>query len=437
MRICPICTQSQILDGAIHFDYDGLRFELNQCLSCQHLFYVNAVEFNFREDFIHNRSIRGHIEKNADVEQKMMLLFNLLVANPHWKQGVDIGCGIGIVMDFAFTMRQCQMIGFEPSPYYSEEGRNVLNLHVISDYFDSKYLDGRPVDFITCFQLLQLVPDPLAFLKEVKKILNPGGLLVLSTPDNEELKQENALSQHFSAFSPGVHRQLFSKKSLQSVLNSAGFVKTAVFRDNGHLFALAGSNDIPDIDFFKRDPDVLTDYYKRKLQMLRPGSPYFSGFWYRLYRTKIDKGDYQDAFEMLSSVDWFDVWSTEEISAINKPEKLFELNTAADAIIYYYTAILFLNYLHKTEYAEKFFELSFHLCSKLIQLQPDLSIIERDIVWLAKYHQILTLYYQGKTKQANLEAYQLRYHQKEVYNHIDPPSHDLIEKVVNLQERYR
>lgn len=437
MRICPICTGNQVIDGAIRFDHGGLLFELNQCRSCAHLFYINTVEFNFREDFVHKRSIKGYIEKIADMEQTLSIVYNVLQENPSWKLGTDIGCGIGIVMDFAFTMRQCQMIGFEPSPYYSEEGSNVLKLHVVPDYFDLKYLQKRHMDFATCFQVLQLVSDPLTFLKEIKRGLKEDGVLILSTPDNEKLKDDNAVSNYFSALSPGVHRQLFSKESLQTALTSAGFTETVIFKHNGHLFALAGSKDLSDIDLFRPNTGILTDYYKKKLRLLQPGSSYFNGFWYRLYRTKIDKGDYQDAFEMLTSVDWFDVWSAEEINAINRPEKLFELNTAADGIIYYYTAILFLNHLHRVEYAEKFFELSFYLCSKIIQLHPELSTIERDIVWLAKYHQILTLYYQGKTQQANLEAYQLRYHQKEFYSHIDLPPHDLIEKVVNLQEKYR
>ena len=67
----------------------------------------------------------------------------------------------------------------------------------------------------------------------------------------------------------------------------------------------------------------------------------------------------------------------------------------------------FLNYLKKPIYAEEFFLLSFGLCKKIIQIQPDLCVIEQDIVWLAKLHNIFAKIQQGKIDDARGELIQM------------------------------
>jgi SAM-dependent methyltransferase len=45
-------------------------------------------------------------------------------------------------------------------------------------------LPKRKFDAITLFQLLEHVEDPIAYLKELKAYLNPGGLLIVGVPNS-------------------------------------------------------------------------------------------------------------------------------------------------------------------------------------------------------------------------------------------------------------
>ena len=295
------------------------------------------------------------------------------------------------------------IIGFEPSSAFSHEGRNVLGLTIIEDFFSADKLNAQRVDFVLCFQVLQLTSEPRILLQAIKKVLTTKGVALFSTPDNESLELGNISSENLAALSPGVHQILFNARCLEQSLITAGFRHVKVYKKNGQLFALASDSELPPDDIFKPNRQILLDYYESKLKELPNDTSYFRGIWYRLYRNRIDHGEYKEALELLKEATWFEIWLDSEIETIHSSDRLYELNSFSDAIIYYYTGILFLNYLHKTNYAEKFFLLSFLLCKKIIQVQSDMAMVERDIIWLAKLHYILTKLYQGKVEMARSE----------------------------------
>jgi hypothetical protein len=173
------------------------------------------------------------------------------------------------------------------------------------------------------------------------------------------------------------------------------------------------------------------------LSSLPEGTSYFKGIWYRLYRNRIDHGEYKEALELLQEADWFEIWTEDEIDDIQTIDKLFELNSAADAVIYYYTGILFLNHLQNNNYAEKFFLLSFLLCRKIIQIQPDMSMIEQDIVWLAKLHQVLVQLNQGKRPEAHTELILMLSNGLNTADCLPPLTPEIRSKAENLMKQIK
>ena len=403
MNSCPICTEQFNNDHVLHFQQAHKSYTLLKCPACECLFYKDNFVFDFKNNIDHNKSLKIYLEKNADIEGLVTLIYNFLSQLPKATKGIDIGCGAGLVMDFAAAFMTKEMIGFEPSLYYSREGKENLNLNIIDDFFSSDYLQDDKQDFAICLQVLQMSNSPATLLKDIFKSLNNNGILLLTTPDNNVIHSDQDILNNLPALSPGVHRIIYSETSLIAALKNAGFKHVKVYKRNNTLFALASPGALPDIDLFLPNRDIVVQYYELKLTTLEKNSSYYKGIWYRYFRNKIDYGEYDSALQILLNTTWFEVWSENEIEEINSYESLFELNTFSDAIIYYYIGILLLNYLQRTHFSEKFFLLSYLLCKKIIQIQPENCPLESDILWHAKLNYLIAKTQNGQIAEVKNE----------------------------------
>src|SRR6266404_4579549 len=215
MKSCPICGNTKLHSDYIQFQYAGKDYILSKCYECTGIFYENVLFFDFKDDLEHNRSSKIYLEKTSDIEELVTVMYNFFTHFPDKIKGVDIGCGAGIIMDFSEKMMAKEMIGFEPSSHYSNEGKNVLGLNIIEDFFSLEKLDFQKVDFAVCFQILQLTAEPRVLLQEIKDALNGTGIALFSIPDSEGLEPKSIFLEHISLLSPGVHRTLFNVKSFE------------------------------------------------------------------------------------------------------------------------------------------------------------------------------------------------------------------------------
>ena len=99
--------------------------------------------------------------------------------------------------------------------------------------------EDESFDVVICQQGLQFMPDRLAALEEMRRVLRPGGQVALAvwqsldrSPCN--LATAEALERHISAeVARGLHApfQLGSREELRSLIASAGFVDVTVEAD--------------------------------------------------------------------------------------------------------------------------------------------------------------------------------------------------------------
>lgn len=91
---------------------------------------------------------------------------------------LDIASNDGSLMK-AFRDRECSVVGVEPSLNLASAAR-AQGLDVAVGMWPGAVVDGK-FDVITAFNVLGHVRDPLAFLVEAKKYLNPGGTIWVQT----------------------------------------------------------------------------------------------------------------------------------------------------------------------------------------------------------------------------------------------------------------
>lgn len=84
-------------------------------------------------------------------------------------------------------------------------------------------------DVVTLMNVLEHVSDPFALLVQLKRILKPGGLLLIDVPNNSVVSLRGSLRQRWPELDLGEHINHFVPATLDRLLIRAGFVPAKRF----------------------------------------------------------------------------------------------------------------------------------------------------------------------------------------------------------------
>lgn len=136
---------------------------------------------------------------------------------------LDVGSGPGYFL-LAGKERGWDALGVEPSPdahaYSTEKGVSVLK-----DFFSYDVVkEHGTFDVIHAAMVLEHVPNPLEMLEDMKKLLNPGGLLAIFSPNDYNPLQDVLAKISFPPYwvVPDHHVNYFTITSLQRVVERMG-----------------------------------------------------------------------------------------------------------------------------------------------------------------------------------------------------------------------
>jgi 2-polyprenyl-3-methyl-5-hydroxy-6-metoxy-1,4-benzoquinol methylase len=99
---------------------------------------------------------------------------------------LDVGCGAG---EFLARMQQIgwESQGVEPDPDAAAHARDRFGLNVFSGTLVDAGFAGDSFDAITLSHVIEHVADPVGLVTECRRILKPGGRLVVVTPNTKSL----------------------------------------------------------------------------------------------------------------------------------------------------------------------------------------------------------------------------------------------------------
>lgn len=93
------------------------------------------------------------------------------------RRALDVGCAYGFVVELLSRLGY-EAVGVDVSSYAARRGKGVVQA-------DAEHLPfrGETFDLVTCFAVLEHLFDPGKALKEIYRVLKPGGVLVATTPN--------------------------------------------------------------------------------------------------------------------------------------------------------------------------------------------------------------------------------------------------------------
>lgn len=133
---------------------------------------------------------------------------------------LDLGCGAGNLL-LAARKNGWDAQGLDVAPNAIQHVRE-LGFEVFHGELLDARLPSEHFDVITAAELLEHLPDPRAELKEIARLLRPGGLFWTTTPHARGLAAR-VLGLKWRCISPPEHLQLFSVQGLKSLMLDVGF----------------------------------------------------------------------------------------------------------------------------------------------------------------------------------------------------------------------
>ncbi len=131
---------------------------------------------------------------------------------------LDVGCGGG---DFIAMMQDLgwKVAGVETDPVAVERARS-RGLDVHHGQLETAELDPMSFDAITMAHVIEHVHDPRRMLAECRRILKPGGTVVITTPNSSSWGHRH-FGRDWLPLDPPRHLHLFNPQNMRRLVESA------------------------------------------------------------------------------------------------------------------------------------------------------------------------------------------------------------------------
>ena len=133
---------------------------------------------------------------------------------------VEVGSSLGYLLA-SFRDDGWTVTGVEPDPHTSRYANRKMGIETINATLEAAALPDSSVDAVIMLHVIEHVPDPVSTLREIRRILKPGGHLILETPRYDTL-MFRLLGKRERSLSCDGHIFFFTTDSLRKACVTAG-----------------------------------------------------------------------------------------------------------------------------------------------------------------------------------------------------------------------
>jgi SAM-dependent methyltransferase len=215
-RPCPACNCS---------DFRNLgnknNFDIVCCRKCGTLFTDRIPDETEAENYDDYYS-ESNLTVPGFIRERLREIIGGFESYRKCNRLLDIGFGAGTMLEIAKEMGW-KVYGLEVSKPAADQARqrgfNVVHGDLAGSGFEEGYFD-----VVAASEILEHLPNPKSDLREIARILRPGGLFWGTTPNAKALSF-SILKLEWSILSPPEHIQLYSSMGVRLMLCNAGFEK--------------------------------------------------------------------------------------------------------------------------------------------------------------------------------------------------------------------
>lgn len=205
--------------------------QVNQVVKCNRcgLMYAEPRRFADCEEMEARQEEWDFVEHNRQRFEKEQLQVRdyagarELLGRLHPRRGrlLEIGSSCGFQLD-AFRAQGWDVFGVEPDKNAARYAVDKLGIPTVVSTIERAGIQDESVDVVIMLHVIEHVPDPVGTLREIFRVLKPGGHLLLETPRYDTLMYRIAGRRERSLSCDG-HIYFFTTESLRKAYARAGF----------------------------------------------------------------------------------------------------------------------------------------------------------------------------------------------------------------------
>ncbi|HQI41319.1 MAG: hypothetical protein B6D44_02215 [Ignavibacteriales bacterium UTCHB2] len=240
--MCPVCNQTDynvlgnpLIDPKV-YKIIKKNFKIAKCNNCKTYFVTPQIDFTKEEwQYLYDSTYFPPLSKYypqkrlTDAKDRLNVIEKCSAMKI--QKFLDVGCGEGYTIIEA-VKKGWTTFGVDITDHRIDGAKEATNMffnadlleaNLESDFFDVVYLDS----------VLEHVPNPLEYLKEIYRVLKHGGIAYIGVPNEDSLLNDirkiifkifhSGYSEKIKPFQSPYHINGFNKKSLSFIIDRANF----------------------------------------------------------------------------------------------------------------------------------------------------------------------------------------------------------------------
>src|SRR3954467_9824719 len=176
----------------------------------------------------------------SDRNNSHTLMVELIGSN---RDVLDVGCANGY-LGSVLKQRGCTVVGLEIDPAAAEDAKGELDEVIVGSVEDMDLVErlgaGR-FDVVVFGDVLEHLRDPLPTLRQARRLLKPGGYVVISIPNVAHgAVRLSLLRGEFPYRDLGLldntHLRFFTRSTVEDLLEGAGLAAVEMLRTTAGIF---------------------------------------------------------------------------------------------------------------------------------------------------------------------------------------------------------